>query len=485
MNKEARLKYCYAPREIKMLQVDVKVRPTLDPDFVPAVLWNRSYRKKVKASREAVPIAICLKRNNGAISRLDFEILPHTTKNRKLNIKYIERMLKYMLWMYGGQKITIAGNAEIAVIIANLYSADGKRYFDNDLVGRKVYGKDLEFISCEYNEAPQAAEFTVPLGRNLNGARVGFDLGGSDRKAATVVDGKVVFSEEIEWDPYFKEDWQYHLNGIKNTLNRAIAKIPAGRKLDAIGGSAAGVYVDNLVRTASLFRGVIKANGGKLPEEVVNMFELLRKEYNVPFITVNDGEITALAGSMSLEVNSLLGIAMGTSVAGGYVNHSGNITDWLNELAFVPCDYRENAPIDEWSKDEGCCAQYFSQQGVARLVPLAGIKLPSDISLPQQLTEVQKLMASGDKRARKIYETIGVYFGYTIALFAEFYEIKNLLILGRVTSGDGGNLILRVAQDVLIKESPNLAKEIRFTVPDEKNKRHGQAVAAASLPAIL
>ena len=98
--------------------------------------------------------------------------------------------------------------------------------------------------------------------------------------------------------------------------------------------------------------------------------------------------------------------------------------------------------------------------------------------------EVSALIAAGDARAHKIYETIGVYLGYNIAHYADFYEIRNLLVLGRVLTGQGGDLILSTAAQVLKVEFPELAERIRFHIPDEKEKRHGQAVAAASLPSI-
>jgi predicted NBD/HSP70 family sugar kinase len=201
-------------------------------------------------------------------------------------------------------------------------------------------------------------------------------------------------------------------------------------------------------------------------------------------IVANDGEVTALAGAMSMESNGVLGLSMGTSQAIGYVNLNGNITDWLNELAFAPVDYRDDAPADEWSGDIGCGAQYFSQQAVARLAPAAGLEYPSDMPFPKRLEAVQALMADGDERAAKIYRTIGTCFGYAIAHYADFYEIKNLLILGRVSSGKGGEIIIEEAKKVLAAEFPELADSITFRIPDEKFKRHGQAVIAASLPAI-
>jgi len=199
---------------------------------------------------------------------------------------------------------------------------------------------------------------------------------------------------------------------------------------------------------------------------------------------VNDGEVTALAGSMSLDANAILGIAFGTSTAAGYVTPDGNITSWLNELAFVPIDYSPAAPTDEWSGDYGVGAQYFSQQCLGRLMPAAGIESTADTPLPERLKQVQALMLEGDRRAQKIYETIGAYLGYGVAHFASFYEIRHVLVLGRVTSGPGGDDIVAGAREVLAVEFPELAERIAFHVPGEHDKRHGQAIAAASLPSI-
>ena len=271
---------------------------------------------------------------------------------------------------------------------------------------------------------------------------------------------------------------QYHWDGINDSLKRAASKLP---KVDAIGGSSAGVYVNNEVRVASLFRGV--------PVDVFNsrvkgMFHDLKKDWKVPFEVVNDGEVTALAGSMSIKENAVLGIAMGTSLASGYVTPEGGITQWLNELAFAPIDYRCDAPSDEWSGDAGCGVQYFSQQAVGRLCKPAGIELPQGMPFADKLIEVQNLVKSGDERAVKIYETIGVYLGYAIPHYSDFYEISNILLLGRVMSGAGGEIIIEEAKHVMTEEFPELCERIKFRIPDEKEKRHGQAIAAASLPNI-
>ncbi|MEA2013654.1 MAG: ROK family protein [Verrucomicrobiota bacterium] len=459
------------------LNIVVKNKPELDPNFIPAVLWNRAYQNMVKECPEVEELKIALHRSNGYISSYSTKVLP-AENNPNLTTKYVERLIKYLLWMKGGYKVTIAGNPQIAKKIAQIYSPGGDREFDCKIMGEKIYGKKFEVVSCSLADAPETDEGTIELGGNMDGCRIGFDLGGSDRKCAVLQDGKVVFSEEIEWDPYFESDPEYHRKGIKDTLKRAAEKLP---RVDSIGGSAAGVYVDNKVRVASLFRGVSEDDFKKYVE---NIFLELAEEWDVPFVVVNDGEVTALAGSMEMKDTAVLGISMGTSFAAGYVNTDGNITDWLNELAFVPVDYRKDAPLDEWSEDEGCGVQYFSQQAVARLAPIAGIEFDEAMPFPERLIEIQKLMENGDKRATKIYSTIGTYLAYTIAHFSDFYEIRNLLILGRVTSGEGGNIILSKAAEILEDEFPALAKKITFRTPDEKSKRHGQAAAAASLPSL-
>lgn len=461
-----------------MLKVSPKVTPVLDPEFVPAVLWNREFQKLVAKSEKKVDIIIALKRPNGTVSTFATQILPYTAENKALNIKYVERIIKFMLWMKGGYEVVIANCKELADDIRKIYAPDGDRKFDYEIMGERIYGKDFTVTSVALADAPKSNEIQVQLGGHLDGCRIGFDLGGSDRKCSAVIDGKVVHTEEVVWDPYFQKDPEYHKAGIRDSLRRAAEKMP---RVDAIGGSAAGVYVDNHPRLASLFRGISKEDFAK---HIVPIFDEIQKEYNVPMVVANDGEVTALAGAMSMEANGVLGLSMGTSQAVGYVNLNGNITDWLNELAFAPVDYRENAPADEWSTDIGCGAQYFSQQAVARLAPNAKINFPSDMPFPKQLEEVQKLMLNDDPNATDIYKTIGTCFGYAIAHYADFYEIKNLLILGRVSSGKGGEIIIEEAKHVLDIEFPELAKSINFRIPDEKFKRHGQAVVAASLPAL-
>jgi predicted NBD/HSP70 family sugar kinase len=452
--------------------VEPKILPVLDPGLRPAVLARRAFEKEA-----TVPVGIALEQADGSVFRFTMRVLPVGHPNEDANGFFLERYVKFLLWGLGGWRVWIQGPAGLAEGLAAHYRDTAVGRFDSEIIGERIYDHPITVVATAELPAPKST--TAPLGRHLDGCRIGFDLGGSDRKVAAVLDGEVVFSEEIVWDPYFQKDPAYHHDGIMDTLRRAAAHLP---RVDAIGGSAAGVYVNNRVKVASLFRGVSKEDFEK---RVKNLFLDLRAEWGgIPFEVVNDGEVTALAASMSLKVNSVLGVSLGTSTAAGLVTADGSITTWLNELAFAPVDYRKDGPRDEWSGDLGCGVQFFSQQAVGRLIPAAGIEVDPALPLPEKLKHVQKLMAAGDGRARKIYETIGTSLGYAVAHWADFYAMEHLLILGRVTSGEGGDVILTEARRVLDLEFPELSARVKFHVPDEKEKRHGQAIAAASLPRI-
>jgi predicted NBD/HSP70 family sugar kinase len=455
-----------------------RVRPVLDPDFRPAVLAAAAFADLVKSTGAGVPVRLALEQSDGSVFRFDTAVLPESHPMASANGMYLERLVKFLLWSRGGWRIYVDGPAALADALAAHYADTAAGRFDADFVGARVFDHPIEVLAVR--DLPPERSVTRPLGRHLEGCRIGFDLGGSDRKAAAVIDGRVVFSDETVWDPYHKPDPQYHYDGIMDSLKKAAAHLP---RVDAIGGSAAGVYVNNRVKAGSLFRGVPR---DVFDARVKDLFLEVRKAWNdVPFEVVNDGEVTALAGSMSLGAHGILGIALGTSTAGGYVTAEGNITTWLNELAFVPIDYNPAAPVDEWSGDYGVGSQYFSQQCVARLMRPARIEAPPDMPFPERLKLVQTLMADGDVRAKQIYQTIGTYLGYGVAHFATFYDLKHVLVLGRVTSGPGGDDIVNGARAVVDAEFPALARQIAFHVPDEHDKRHGQAIAAASLPAMV
>ena len=460
--------------EVAGIKVKPAVVPPLDPEFLPAALFNREYRQL--AASGSAPLRLALERADGSVSCFDTFVVSPGASYLEATLVYVERIVKFLLWQRGGWKLYVGGPKEIGQHIRSAYSPSGARRFDCEFMGN-VYEHPFEVVVTTPEAVPAAKEITIPLGRHLDGCRVGFDLGASDRKASAVINGEAVFSEEIVWDPRNSADPDYHYQGVLDSIRRAARHLP---RLDAVGGSAAGVYINNRPRVASLFRSV---PARAFAERIAPMFLKMRGELGVPMEVVNDGEVTALAGSMSLGENPVLGIALGSSQAAGYVDRDGNITGWLNELAFAPIDYRPHGPQDEWSGD--CVGvQYFSQQATNRVATSAGMKFPESMGLPERLVELQAKMAAGDPLAAQVYETIGTYAGYGVAHYADFYELKHVLILGRVTTGKGGDIILSKAKQVLRMEFPELASNISISLPDEKSRRVGQSIAAASLPSL-
>ena len=456
----------------------LKVNAKLDPKFQPLSLVCRQMREQTATDGQDIVIAV--ERNKGYTSTYKTRIFKDNTGHDEENFRFVERIAKSLLWVAGGYKIIIAGSEVVGAKIKEAYTYGGLRDFDVRFMER-VYEHPFSVEVCALEDAPAEKSAAAPIGRHLDGCRIGFDAGGSDRKVSAVINGESVYSEEVVWHPKLNADPDYHYQGILAAMKTAASHMP---RVDAIGVSSAGVYIDNRIMVASLF---IKVEDQEIfDKKVKNMYLDVAKEIgeDIPIEVANDGDVTALAGAMNLNDDSVLGVAMGTSEAAGYVDPQGNITGWLNELAFAPVDYNPEAMVDEWSGDYGCGVKYFSQDSVIKLAPAAGIELEESLSPAEKLKVVQGLMKEGDPRAAAIYDTIGAYFGYAIAYYAEFYDIKHVLIMGRVTSGDGGALLLERAQEVLDTEFPELAQQIQLHIPDEKSRRVGQSVAAASLPQI-
>jgi predicted NBD/HSP70 family sugar kinase len=455
------------------LDVSPSIIPPFDPGFRPMSLAFRNYASAL-GSQGGSPVRIGLEREGGLISTFELRVSGDPSLGLATAL-VIERVVKFLLWSRGGWRIFFDGPGKIADLLRAAYSEDGPRAFDVRLMSR-VYEKPFEVVHVTPGEFPEARESRMSLGGHLDGCRVGFDLGASDYKIAAVRDGALVYSAEISWSPSDEADPAYHYDYIRAGVRRAADHLP---RVDAIGGSSAGVFINNQVRIASLFRSVPDA---LFEARIKPLFLRLRDEWGVPLEVINDGEVAALAGMLSLGERAILGVAMGSSQAAGFLNAEGHITGWLDELAFTPVDAAPGAAVDEWSGDRGVGANYFSQQAVNKLALAAGFKFAEAVRLPDRLKDMQRLVESGDERAVRVFEAIGIYLGYSIPWYATFYDLRNLLVLGRVMSGRGGSLIMVKAAEVLRREFPETAGRVRLHLLDEKSRRVGQAVAAASLP---
>lgn len=451
----------------------IKNIPELDPGFIPVEAYIRAFEKTAK---KRVVIAIV---GNEDMTYC-YETMVHDSPEMEAaNNAYAEVIVKFLIWSSGGNQVAICGDDRIAAHFKKLYAPDGKRSFDYHFMSR-VFEKKFQVLSLSLDEVPEEKEAAQNIGRHLSGCRIGFDAGGSDRKVSAVIDGESVYSEEVVWFPKTEENPDYHYDEILKAFQTAASKMP---RVDAIGVSSAGIYIGNKTRIASLF---LKVPEDRFDEKVKNIYERAARQIGekIPLVVANDGDVTALAGSMSLNVNCILGIAMGTSQAVGYIDHNGRITGWLNELAFAPVDLQTEAPIDEWSMDYGVGCKYFSQDAVVRLAEKAGLEVKQDLSIAEKLKAIQEFMEANDPRAAAVFRSIGVYLGHTIPLYDRFYKIEHILLMGRVTSGIGGAIIVDMANKVLKEEYPDVYAKVNLSLPDEKSRRVGQSIAAASLPPI-
>ena len=454
------------------IEYSLKHLPELDEGFIPFGVWSEAYLKGAKQ-----PLAIAVERDKGHISVRETKIYG-TPDMAEADYRYVERFVKFLLWSIGGFRVYICGCSEIAQRLQKAYTPDGERQFDFTFVGQ-LYERDLEILDLPYDKCPAANEEALPIGGHMEGCRIGFDAGGSDRKVSAVIDGEPVYSEEVVWFPKLNEDPTYQYNEILAAFRTAASKMP---RVDAIGVSSAGVFIGNAPMISSIFYKVPRSKW----DYVKTVFDRAAAEIgaDIPILVANDGDVSALAGAMGLGKGNLMGMAMGTSEAVGYVDKDQNVLGWINELAFAPVDLQEDAMQDEWSTDYGVGCKYFSQDAVIKLAPRAGIELDPQLSPAEKLKVVQGLMEADDPRAQAVFRSIGAYLAYAVVQYSQFYDIEHLMMLGRVMSGKGGDTILQVCNDILKEEYPELAAKCEVMLPDEKTRRVGQSVAAASLPAI-
>lgn len=499
--------------------------PPLDAAFDPPARHLAQHRSVLARHAEPRPLVVALERERGRMTRHQIGVPPPEHPRFAASLELIERWLKLLVWSRGAHTLHLGahgpGARTVAGALQKAWSPGGARAFDAGMMAR-VYGGELAVRIGAPDDLPGGAARELPgdvsgggagdspggargdeagdslhdatgeipggmpgerRGTNaargrLDGCRIGFDLGASDYKVAALIDGATVFCREYPWNPAVEADPAYHLGHLRAGLRQAAAHLP---RVDAIGGSAAGIYVDNRVRVASLFRAVPEPSFAELVEP---LFVRLAAEWGVPLRIANDGDVAALCASLALDTGAVLAIAMGSSVAGGYVDRQRRLPGWLNELAFAPVDLSPAAARDEWSGDRGVGASYLSQQAAARLAPAAGIELPRDATLPEALAALQALAQRDDPRARAVFDTIGAYLGQTVPWYRELYDFDTVLLLGRVASGAGGEMLLGAAQATMLEHFPALAERVVLRLPDEATRRVGQAVAAASLPVL-
>ncbi len=454
--------------EYKGLSMRIGHVPELDRDFVPLGLFFRTYLAQAKH-----PFAVAVE-GGGQVAVYE-TALRDPRLGSEADRLYVDRLVKCLLWMWGGYKVTVCGSDAAWEQLRRTYAPGGSRAFDEDFMSR-IYEHPFQVERCAWSDHPRSVGGGEGMAGALNGCRIGIDLGGSNIKVSAVRDGETVFNEAFPWQPKTAVDPQYHYAHVRQAVEAAAACLP---RVDGVGVSSAGVFVENRCMVASLFLAVPREEFDRRCKDLYIRAVADAVGADVPLTIANDGDVAALAGSFGGVGGALLGLSLGTAQAGGYVTDTGAVTGWLNELAFVPIDARTDVAIDPWSGDGGCGVNYLSQDGAIRLGPYAGLEPVGD-DPSQQFRYLRAKMEEGDERGAAIYRTMGGYLGHALAMYELFYPARQVLVMGGVVGGAGGNLMLERAREVLA----DYGSVLTVDAPDERVRQLGQSVAAAALPQV-
>ena len=443
-------------RERKMRESEI------DKTFMPLSRELRAFRKRAhSAGAKSVTLCVASPQSGAVRYTLDIFAEGHEAENLRMT----ERLFKSLLWCVGGGETYVAGDRALGEAIAEIYSERGARAFDAQIMAQ-VFGS-FSVKVCEVCDLPETRPAQHRIGGNVRGCRIGLDAGATNLKVCATEEGRVRFSDSFPWKPRAQSDPAYHFEKVCACVGRAAEFLP---RVDAIGVSTAGIPVEGRMMSSSLFTGILDP---EKRERAKDLFLDLGKAFGAPVTVANDGDVTALAGGGK----GVLGISMGTSEAGGYVAKEGDLRGWISEFAFVPLDLSPAGGVDEWSGDVGCGVNYLSQDGALRLAEKAGLSLSGET--PEKFRKLRTLFSEGDTAAREVFRTIGIYLGWALALYAEFYEFGEALLLGGVTVGESGELIRRTAEEVLAEEFPELS-QVKLILPTGA-RGTAQSLAAASL----
>jgi len=490
------------PAAMKLLLTRPKIPAPLDPNFSPVILGKRAYLAAAKDCKDKLEWA--LPRADGC-ARYTLPVFPDGSEDAEASAYLAGVLIQEMIWQRSASGLLLSGPAGICANLKAAFSVGGAYDFEvtsmPNVCGTPLATFETKIVASAA-DMPAAKDTPQVCGKEANGNRLAFDLGKSDIKTVAVKDGEVLDSAETEWD-VTNPDPQYHFDAIVAAMRKTIANAEAKGfgKIQAVGGSATGtVSGENDATWCDIFPNVPP---DVYKAKVVDIFKRISKEVagDVPLKVINDGEVTALAAVQKLGgKGNVLGISMGSSEGGGYANGDGNLLGWINELCYIRLDLNPDAPTDPWTKGAhtGISHMYLGQRGATKLAAAAGVAVADNLVFPhpdmctirhenhaQCLKQIQAAMKDPEKKKQcsLLYETVGVYLGYGLAQYCEFYPIQHVMILGRVSKGDGGDLMLATAKKVLETEFPELPA-IQFHTADDHFKAVGQCIAAAALPSL-
>lgn len=427
--------------------------------FLPGYFQLLNFEKK-----GIHPFSITIKRKQVLSYRYDYML----TEKEEENYFYTKKILLTLLWLIGGDTILFRGDSYFIRTFIRKASKDEEiktSFFEmEEIFNCKMTMKETNGIDSNYFPVSKVQG-------DFEGCRIGLDLGGSDRKVTALIDGNVVYSEETLWFPKNMPDWHYHYQGILDSLSKAKEKLP---RVDSIGISTAGIIIEDRIVHPALFYSVPKEEKRTIVRDLI--INLMKEHFpNIPYHVFNDGDVSAFGGAMEFEKNSILGIAMGTSLASGYCFDKNCLNGCINELGKIPIDYSANASMHYLMKIKGAGSEYLSQKGVIRLCRKGGLQFDGPLAL--QLVSIQKEAEKDNPIVIKAYEDMGYYLGSSLALYHKFIQFDSVLLLGRVMSKKGGDILLSKAREFL----KDIGLNIEVFTSDENFRRLGQSYIAASM----
>merc|ERR1712070_895990 len=468
-----------------------KVVAPLDPNFSPVILGKKKYLAAAAGCADRLEWA--LPRADGC-GRGGIPVFPDGHEDVEASIYLAGVLIQEMMWQRSGSALLLAGPPSVCEAVAADFREGGRYEFEIKSMPNVCGTPDRPFTVtvCGAADMPEARDTPQVCGKDANGCRLAFDLGKSDIKVVAVKDNEVVYSKETEWD-VTNPDPQYHYDAIIAAMRLGKDALP---QVDAIGGSATGtVSGANEATWCDIFPNVPP---DVYKEKVVDIFVRIAKDLagDVPLKVINDGEVTALAAVQKIGKGNVMGISLGSSEGGGYANEDGNLMGWINELCYIKLDMNPNAPSDPWTNcHRGISHMYLGQRGATKNAHKI-CEVPENQRYPhpdmctikhenhaQVLKKIQEAMKENPDKASDLYKTCGVYLGYGLAQYVESYKIDHVMILGRVSKGAGGDLMLATAAEVLKTEFPDLPP-IQFHTADDHFKAVGQCIAAAALPTL-
>lgn len=380
---------------------------------------------------------------------------------------HLKKVLFALLWTIGGSRFLFHCDSSFYSRFVGKIQKDEEVHASFKAI-EKIYGEPVSFFLTE--EIPFKTIKTAKRTLLPSGCRVGLDLGGSDIKVMALQDGKVLYSSEILWSPKTARDPSYHDSFIRSALKEAASYLP---RVDAVGVSTSGVVEEEDLIYPSLFTSCSEKD--KKEGIRVLLKEISHELFpNATFSLINDGDASALGASFLYEKDSVLGLSLGTSLAGGYVKN-GFLYPYLNELSKVPVNFSSFAKRHYQLGIKGSASEYLSQKGIIALTEESGVELKG--TLPEKLLMVQVLAEQGNDEVLQAYRTFGKRLGSCVLYFSLFLDFSCVFLLGRVLSGKGGETLLESANEYLASKG----SELTLFSADERFKRLGQAYVAACL----